>query len=50
VDVNYFPGYKGIPDVAPVIADYIEDYVYGRQRLELPPLDVPAHVAAPVGA
>jgi glutathione synthase/RimK-type ligase-like ATP-grasp enzyme len=26
VDVNYFPGYKGVPGVAPLIADYIEDY------------------------
>jgi ribosomal protein S6--L-glutamate ligase len=44
VDVNYFPGYKGIPDVAPVIADYIEDYALGRQRLEFPPLGEPAGV------
>jgi ribosomal protein S6--L-glutamate ligase len=50
VDVNYFPGYKGIPDVAPVIADYIEDYALGRQRLELPPLDEPASVAAAAGS
>jgi ribosomal protein S6--L-glutamate ligase len=46
VDVNYFPGYKGIPDVAPVIADYIEDYALGRRQLELPPLDLPAGVGA----
>jgi ribosomal protein S6--L-glutamate ligase len=39
VDVNYFPGYKGVPDVAPLIADYIENYARGRERLELPPLD-----------
>jgi ribosomal protein S6--L-glutamate ligase len=50
VDVNYFPGYKGIPDVAPVIADYIEDYALGRQQLELPPLDQPAGVEAPAGS
>ncbi|HEV3479715.1 MAG TPA: ATP-grasp domain-containing protein [Gaiellaceae bacterium] len=50
VDVNYFPGYKGIPDVAPVIADYIEDYALGRRRLELPPLDLPAGVGAPAGS
>ena len=49
MDVNYFPGYKGIPDVAPVIADYIEDYALGRQRLELPPLDLPAGVGAAAG-
>jgi glutathione synthase/RimK-type ligase-like ATP-grasp enzyme len=23
VDVNYFPGYKGVPDVAPLIADHL---------------------------
>jgi ribosomal protein S6--L-glutamate ligase len=39
VDVNYFPGYKGVPDVAPLIADYIEDYSRGRRELELPPLN-----------
>jgi ribosomal protein S6--L-glutamate ligase len=49
VDVNYFPGYKGIPDVAPLIADYIEDYAYGRQSLELPPLEAPVPLQAPVG-
>ena len=26
VDVNYFPGYKGVPDAAPVVADYVENY------------------------
>lgn len=36
VDVNYFPGYKGVPDVAPRIADYIEHYARGRIELELP--------------
>lgn len=30
VDVNYFPGYKGVPDVAPLIADYIDGYAQGR--------------------
>lgn len=29
VDLNYFPGYKGVPDVAPLIADYIEGYACG---------------------
>jgi ribosomal protein S6--L-glutamate ligase len=38
VDVNYFPGYKGVPGAAPLIADYIESYARGRERLELPPL------------
>jgi ribosomal protein S6--L-glutamate ligase len=48
VDVNYFPGYKGVSGVAPLIADYIEDYAHGRQELELPPLDTPARLPAPV--
>jgi ribosomal protein S6--L-glutamate ligase len=30
VDVNTFPGYKGVPDVAPLIADYIEGFALGR--------------------
>jgi ribosomal protein S6--L-glutamate ligase len=30
VDVNTFPGYKGVPDVAPLIAEYIEGYALGR--------------------
>jgi ribosomal protein S6--L-glutamate ligase len=38
VDVNYFPGYKGVPDVAPLIADYIESYARGEECLQLPPL------------
>jgi ribosomal protein S6--L-glutamate ligase len=49
VDVNYFPGYKGIPDVAPVIADYIEGYALGRRQLELPPLELAAGVGASAG-
>jgi ribosomal protein S6--L-glutamate ligase len=36
VDVNTFPGYKGVPDVAPLIADYIEEFALGRIKLELP--------------
>jgi ribosomal protein S6--L-glutamate ligase len=50
VDVNYFPGYKGCPGAAAVIADYIADYANGRQQLELPPLESPPRLAAPVGA
>jgi ribosomal protein S6--L-glutamate ligase len=38
VDLNYFPGYKGVPGVAPLIADYIERYAAGEETLELPPL------------
>jgi ribosomal protein S6--L-glutamate ligase len=49
VDVNYFPGYKGCPRAAPVIADYIDDYAHGRLRLDLPPLDAPARLPEPVG-
>lgn len=39
VDVNTFPGYKGVPDVAPLITDYIEDYALGRQAPAPAPLD-----------
>jgi len=46
VDVNYFPGYKGVPDVAPLIADYIEDYANGSESLSLPELEA---LAEPVG-
>jgi ribosomal protein S6--L-glutamate ligase len=42
VDVNYFPGYKGVPDAAPLIADYVENYALGRTTLELPELDLAA--------
>lgn len=31
VDLNFFPGYKGVPNVAPLIAEYIEAYAHGRQ-------------------
>jgi ribosomal protein S6--L-glutamate ligase len=33
VDLNTFPGYKGVPDVAPRIADYIEGYATGKRTL-----------------
>jgi ribosomal protein S6--L-glutamate ligase len=33
VDLNYFPGYKGLPDAAPLIADYVEGYARGRYAL-----------------
>lgn len=36
VDVNYFPGYKGVPDVAPLIADCIDDYAQGRYTITPP--------------
>jgi hypothetical protein len=38
VDLNYFPGYKGVPRVAPIIADYIEGFALGRFELGLPDL------------
>jgi ribosomal protein S6--L-glutamate ligase len=34
VDVNYFPGYKGVPDVAPLIADHID--ARARQLMRVP--------------
>jgi ribosomal protein S6--L-glutamate ligase len=30
VDVNYFPGYKGVPGVASLIADCVDDYARAR--------------------
>jgi ribosomal protein S6--L-glutamate ligase len=33
VDVNYFPGYKGVPNAAAMIADCIDDYAQGRFEL-----------------
>jgi ribosomal protein S6--L-glutamate ligase len=35
VDVNTFPGYKGVPDVAPLVADYVEAFALGQIELEL---------------
>jgi ribosomal protein S6--L-glutamate ligase len=36
VDVNYFPGYKGVPGAAAAIAEYVHEYASGRRTLELP--------------
>jgi glutathione synthase/RimK-type ligase-like ATP-grasp enzyme len=36
VDVNSFPGYKGVPNAAPLIADYIADHARGLLPLALP--------------
>ncbi len=36
VDVNYFPGYKGVPNAAGMIADYIDDYAQGKVTLTPP--------------
>jgi len=33
VDVNTFPGYKGVPGAASRIADFIADYAEGRRQL-----------------
>jgi ribosomal protein S6--L-glutamate ligase len=38
VDVNYFPGYKGVPGAAGMIADYIDDYARGKVTLTPPSL------------
>lgn len=32
IDVNYFPSYKGVPDAAGLLADYIADYAHGHCR------------------
>jgi ribosomal protein S6--L-glutamate ligase len=46
VDVNYFPGYKGISGIAPVIAEYVERYAAGRANLQPQrPTPVPAETA-----
>ncbi len=41
VDVNYFPGYRGVSDAPRALASYIEGFARGRVPLEWP--------AAPVG-
>ncbi len=46
VDLNYFPGYKGVPGPAPHIAAYIDDHAHGRRTLALPPM--PAALAKAV--
>lgn len=42
VDVNYFPGYKGVPDIAPLIADCIDDYAQGKFSITPPGPDFEA--------
>ena len=49
VDVNYFPGYKGVPGAAPLIADYIADYADGRHALPGDPPALPASAATAAG-
>jgi ribosomal protein S6--L-glutamate ligase len=43
VDLNFSPGFRGVPDAASYIARYIEDYACGRRTLpiELEPLGAP---------
>jgi ribosomal protein S6--L-glutamate ligase len=36
VDLNHFPGYKGVPRAAALIADYVDAYARGRRELALP--------------
>jgi ribosomal protein S6--L-glutamate ligase len=33
VELNHSPGFRGVPDVAPLLARYIEDFVRGRTIL-----------------
>jgi ribosomal protein S6--L-glutamate ligase len=42
VDVNYFPGYKGVPDAAAMIADYIDAYAQGEVTLPAPSVGLAA--------
>jgi len=44
VDVNYFPGYKGIPEAPRLLADYIESYA--RERFALSAAISPARMEA----
>lgn len=46
VDVNYFPGYKGVPNAAPMIADYIDGYAQGRFELKSPGVEAAQTAAA----
>jgi ribosomal protein S6--L-glutamate ligase len=46
VDVNYFPGYKGVPAAAALIASYTRDYALGRLELVPPGASPPRAVAA----
>jgi glutathione synthase/RimK-type ligase-like ATP-grasp enzyme len=40
VDLNYFPGYKGVPNTGPMIADYIHGYATGHIKMEPPNLAI----------
>jgi len=47
VDVNYFPGYKGVPDAGALVARYIEQYAAGESLLAAP---YPLSQLNPIGA
>lgn len=47
VDLNTFPGYKGVPDAAPRIADYIARYALGEITLPSPVGAAPATATSP---
>ncbi|MGH7490815.1 MAG: ATP-grasp domain-containing protein [bacterium] len=44
VDLNFFPGYKGVPNAAAFIAEYIDDYARGRVHLKLPKPALPLNL------
>jgi ribosomal protein S6--L-glutamate ligase len=46
VDVNYFPGYKGIPDAPHAVASYVAAYAEGRAALPDAPGRAPVRPAA----
>jgi len=48
VDVNYFPGYKGVPSIAPLMADYIEGYARGQFSLRPPDIAIYKDSKVPV--
>jgi ribosomal protein S6--L-glutamate ligase len=51
VDVNSFPGYIGVPGIATIIADYLEEYARGANRPELASPDPAVQASgAPDGA
>jgi len=46
VDLNFFPGYKGVPGAGAAIASYVERYARGEIVLELPTLPPPTSTQA----
>lgn len=43
IDLNYFPGYRGVPHAAALVADYIHGFGRGQHDLWLPALTAAAH-------